>query len=208
MAVLAVTLTSSCVRSRVPAATTAAPSAAATPGNPPLAASARGPAFTPEGVPAVETSVLDDLDYVRGRRLGVPVAGVTARQLVDSFDEPRDGSRRHSAIDILAPRGTPILSADDGRVLRISRSIAGGNTVYAVDPQRRIVYYYAHLDRYRESLTVGMPLAKGDTIGFVGTTGNAPKDTPHLHFQVMRMPRDGKYWTGEPLNPFMLLRGF
>jgi murein DD-endopeptidase MepM/ murein hydrolase activator NlpD len=158
-------------------------------------------------VPA-ETSVLEDLDYLRGRRLGIPVAGVSASQLADSFDERRDGSRTHSALDILAPRGTPVLSADDGRVLRISKSVLGGNTIYAVDPQRRIVYYYAHLDRYQNALAVGMTLAKGDTIGFVGTTGNAPKDTPHLHFQVMRMPRDGKYWNGEPLNPFMLLRGF
>ena len=90
---------------------------------------------------------------------------------------------------------------------RFELNSAGGNTVYATDVEGRIVYYYAHLDHYRESLAAGMPLAKGDTIGFVGTTGNAPKDIPHLHFQIMRMPHDGKYWNGEPINPFAILRG-
>jgi len=148
-----------------------------------------------------------DVEYVRSHRLQLPVAGIHPEQLADSFDEPRDGTRRHHAIDILAPRGTPVLAADDGRVLRVSWNSAGGNTVYATDVEGRIVYYYAHLDHYRESLAAGMPLAKGDTIGFVGTTGNAPKDIPHLHFQIMRMPHDGKYWNGEPINPFGILRG-
>ena len=100
-----------------------------------------------------------------------------------------------------------MLAADDGRVLRVSWNSAGGNTVYTTDTDGRVVYYYAHLDHYRESLAAGMTLTKGDTIGFVGTTGNAPKDIPHLHFQIMRMPRDGKYWNGEPINPFSVLRG-
>ena len=146
------------------------------------------------------------MDYVKSRRLLLPVAGIHTDQLVDSFDEPRDGSRRHHAIDILAPRGTPVLAADDGKVLRVSWNSAGGNTVYATDAESRVVYYYAHLDHYREGLAAGMPLMKGDTIGFVGTTGNAPKDIPHLHFQIMRMPHDGKYWNGEPINPFSILR--
>jgi murein DD-endopeptidase MepM/ murein hydrolase activator NlpD len=148
-----------------------------------------------------------DVEYVRSHRLQLPVSGIRPEQLEDSFDTPRDGTRRHRAIDILAPRGTPVLAADDGRVLRVSWNSAGGNTVYATDVEGRIVYYYAHLDHYRESLAAGMPLTKGDTIGFVGTTGNAPNDIPHLHFQIMRMPHDGKYWNGEPINPFGILRG-
>jgi murein DD-endopeptidase MepM/ murein hydrolase activator NlpD len=167
------------------------------------------PAPTPES-PALrataDRSADEDVEYLRERHLVVPVANVRADQITDSFDEPREGSRRHRAIDILAPRGTPVLAADDGKVLRVSWNNAGGNTVYTVDPDSRLVYYYAHLDRYRDSLVAGMPLLKGDTIGFVGTTGNAPKDIPHLHFQVMRMPRDGKYWNGEAINPFAALR--
>jgi murein DD-endopeptidase MepM/ murein hydrolase activator NlpD len=171
------------------------------------------PAPTPSPVPthdataaAIDRSLEAEMEYLRGRQLIIPVAGVHAEQLSDSYDEPRDGSRRHRAIDILAPRGTPVLAADDGRVLRTSWNSAGGNTVYAVDPESRVVYYYAHLDHYRDSLAPGRALVRGDTIGFVGTTGNAPKDIPHLHFQIMRMPRDGKYWNGDALNPFVLFR--
>lgn len=151
-------------------------------------------------------SAAADVDYLRSRRLLLPVATIRPEQLSDSFDEARDGSRRHHAIDILAPRGTPVLAADSGRILRVSWNSAGGNTIYATDAESRIVYYYAHLDRYREGLAAGMPIARGDTLGFVGTTGNAPKDIPHLHFQIMRMAHDGKYWNGEPIDPYPLLR--
>ena len=148
---------------------------------------------------------MEAVDYLLARGILLPVAGVGASRLQDTFDEGRDAGRSHRALDILAPRGTPVLSADSGRILRISASSLGGNTVYATDPLGRIVYYYAHLDGYQPGLTQGALVARGDTLGFVGTTGNAPKDTPHLHFQVMRMPRDGRYWDGEPINPYPLL---
>ena len=144
------------------------------------------------------------VEYLMARGMEIPVAGRTVKQLEDTFDEGRDGGRTHRALDILAPRGTPVLAADSGRILRISENRLGGNTVYTTDPQERIVYYYAHLDAYQPGLVQGMTIARGDTLGFVGTTGNAPKDTPHLHFQVMRMPADGKYWDGEPINPYPL----
>lgn len=148
-----------------------------------------------------------DVEYLKARALLVPVAGVSVHRIPDSFDHPRgkDGSRRHEAVDIMAPRGTPVLSADDGQVLKLRKNAAGGTTIYATDPAERIIYYYAHLDRYREPIHEGMKLAKGDTIGFVGTTGNAPKNVPHLHFQVMRMPADGKWWGGTPIDPLPLL---
>jgi peptidoglycan LD-endopeptidase LytH len=144
------------------------------------------------------------VDYLMARGMEIPVAGRTVKDLEDSFDAGRDGGRTHRALDILAARGTPVLAADSGRILRISENRLGGNTVYATDPQERIVYYYAHLDAYQPGLVQGMTIARGDTLGFVGTTGNAPKDTPHLHFQVMRMPADGKYWDGEAINPYPL----
>jgi murein DD-endopeptidase MepM/ murein hydrolase activator NlpD len=156
----------------------------------------------PTGIGALSSS--ETVNYILARGMLVPVAGITVPQLRDSFDEGRDGERVHRALDILAPRGTPVLSADDGRVLRVRANALGGNTVYATDPQGRVVYYYAHLDAYQPGLTEGATIARGDTLGFVGTTGNAPKDTPHLHFQVMRMPSDGKYWDGEAINPFPL----
>jgi murein DD-endopeptidase MepM/ murein hydrolase activator NlpD len=144
------------------------------------------------------------VEYILSRDMLVPVAGTSVKQLEDTFDEGRDGGRVHRALDILAARGTPVLAADSGRILRVKYNTLGGNTIYAIDPLGRIVYYYAHLDAYRRGLTEGAVVARGDTLGFVGTTGNAPKDTPHLHFQVMRMPADGKYWDGEAINPYPL----
>jgi len=149
-----------------------------------------------------------DVEYLMNRHLLVPVAGANMAKVDDSFYEGRDGGERvHRAIDILAPRGTPILSADDGRILRMSTNALGGITMYTVDSNNRLVYYYAHMDHYNDAMSPGKTIARGDTLGYVGTTGNAPKDTPHLHFQVMRWPSDGKYWNGEPIDPFQALGG-
>lgn len=172
------------------------------PGPPPENVAAVTDAETPE--PRTESESAD-FEYLRERQLIVPVAGAAPSAIEDSFNSPRDGGRTHRAIDILAPRGTPILAADDGRILRLSSNNLGGITIYAIDPGGRIVYYYAHLDHYHPGLSAGMTIAKGDTLGYVGTTGNAPKDTPHLHFQIMRWPQDGKYWYGDPIDPYPLL---
>ena len=138
--------------------------------------------------------------------LHFPVPAVATARLDDSFDAPREGGRRHNAIDIMAPKGTPVVSVEDGRVLRLTRNANGGISVYATDLDEQFVYYYAHLDAYHPRMYTGRPLMRGDTIGFVGTTGNAPKDTPHLHFQMMRMPANRRFWDGEPINPYPLLR--
>jgi murein DD-endopeptidase MepM/ murein hydrolase activator NlpD len=138
-------------------------------------------------------------------RLIVPVTGVRPNDLLDTFDEAR-GSRRHNALDIPAPRGTPVLSAADGRVRRRFTSDAGGLMVYASDPTDRFVLMYAHLDRYAPGLSDGMPLSRGDTIGYVGTTGNAPPNLPHLHFAIARTTNVERWWTGMPVDPRPLLR--
>ena len=163
------------------------------------------PIAKPDSSP-VELSA--DVEYLMNRHLLVPVAGADMAKVDDSFYEGRDGGERvHRAIDILAPRGTPILSADDGRILRMSTNTLGGITMYTVDSNNRLVYYYAHMDHYNDAMSPGKTIVRGDTLGYVGTTGNAPKDTPHLHFQVMRWPSDGKYWNGEPIDPFQALGG-
>jgi murein DD-endopeptidase MepM/ murein hydrolase activator NlpD len=178
-------------------------------------ACAVAPAPAARPVPAPEPTLLPDAsaglttdDEARlalaGRRLIVPVAGVEPSRIADWFSARR-GSRAHGALDIMAPRGTPVLSADDGRVLRVSENRAGGLTIYATDPGGRLVYYYAHLDRYADGLSAGRMLARGDTIGFVGTTGNAPPNTPHLHFQMMLMRESRRYWEGVPVNPLPFL---
>jgi peptidoglycan LD-endopeptidase LytH len=158
-------------------------------------------------VALVGSTSTGDAAYLLARHILVPVAGADMSKVEDSFYEPRDGGRTHRAIDILAPRGTPILAADDGKILRMSTSGLGGISMYTVDPEARLVYYYAHMDHYNDAMSPGREIVKGDTLGFVGTTGNAPKDTPHLHFQVMRWPADNKYWDGEPIDPFEALGG-
>lgn len=144
-----------------------------------------------------------DIEFapLRERGLMVPVVGVSPWQIPDSFDAPRDGGRRHDAQDILAPRGTPVLAADDGVILRIGTNALGGNVIWAADSERRFAYYYAHLDHYARDLREGQKVRRGTVIGFVGTTGNAPPDAPHLHFQVMRMVDEKRYTNGPPFNP-------
>jgi murein DD-endopeptidase MepM/ murein hydrolase activator NlpD len=188
-------LTNACARQVLSARTTTRPSVASA--GAPSGASSAG-----TGIGALSSS--ETVNYILARGLLVPVAGIAVSQLEDTFDEGRDAGRIHRALDILAPRGTPVLAADDGRVLRVRPNALGGNTVYATDPAGRVVYYYAHLDAYQAGLAEGQTIARGDVLGTVGTTGNAPKDTPHLHFQVMGMPADGKYWDGDPINPYPL----
>lgn len=140
------------------------------------------------------------------RALTMPVAGIDPGSIHDNFDEMRGGStRRHDALDILAPRGTPVVATDDGTVKKLFTSVPGGLTVYEFDPDQRYCYYYAHLDAYASGLHEGQLLRRGDLVGYVGTTGNAPKDAPHLHFAVIRLDPDKRWWTGTPINPFPLL---
>lgn len=140
------------------------------------------------------------------RGLEIPVEGVRPDQLTRSFQDPRSGSRAHEAIDILAPRNTPVKAVEDGRIARLFNSKAGGITVYQFDPSERFCYYYAHLERYADGLREGDRVSKGQVLGYVGTSGNAPKDTPHLHFAVFRLNADGHWWEGTPLDPYDILR--
>ncbi len=135
----------------------------------------------------------------------IPVAGVSMEGLHSDFNEWR-GTHRHHALDILAPRGTPVLAAVDGKLRKLLISQAGGLTIYETDESEAMIYYYAHLDHYAAGLEEGMSLHKGDVIGYVGTTGNAPPNTPHLHFAIARLPVSKEWWTGNPIDPFPLLR--
>lgn len=139
------------------------------------------------------------------RNLAVPVEGVQRGALVDTFDDERDG-RRHEAIDILAPRNTPVLAVEAGTIARLFTSAAGGLTIYQYDSSEHFIYYYAHLERYAENLSEGDRVRKGQVIGYVGTSGNAPKNTPHLHFAIFRMTDEKRWWQGTPIDPFNILR--
>ena len=137
--------------------------------------------------------------------LEVPVLGVDRSSLVDSFSDPRGGDRRHEAIDIMAPRGTPVVAVEKGTIRKLFVSRAGGLTIYQLDPTGARMYYYAHLDRYAAGLTEGKLVARGDVIGFVGTSGNAPAHAPHLHFGITELPPSREWWKGEAIDPYPLL---
>jgi murein DD-endopeptidase MepM/ murein hydrolase activator NlpD len=142
-----------------------------------------------------------DLARLRARSLGPPVEGLKVSELRDTFADAR-GGHRHEAIDILAPRGTRVLAVDDGRVVKLFDSVRGGLTVYQFDPTGTFCYYYAHLDGYAPGLTEGEFLNRGAVVGFVGTTGDAPPKTPHLHFSVFKLGPEKRWWQGTPIDPF------
>jgi peptidoglycan LD-endopeptidase LytH len=148
---------------------------------------------------------LADLDDLRTRKLLVPVEGVRASDLADTYREAR-GNKSHEAIDMAAPRGTPVRAVQDGRIAKLFNSRAGGLTIYQFDPSARYAYYYAHLDRYAEGLREGDAVHRGQVIGFVGTTGNAAPDNPHLHFAIFRLGAERRWWQGTPLNPYLVWR--
>ena len=132
----------------------------------------------------------------------VPVVGVTTADLRDNYMQMRGGGTRlHGAIDIMAPRGTPVIAAVDGTIRKLFTSAAGGLTIYQFDQAEERVYYYAHLDRYELTIAEGMFVAQGTVIGYVGTTGNAPPDAPHLHFAIEVLPPTKEWWKGTPVNP-------
>lgn len=138
------------------------------------------------------------------RCLLFPLRGYEER-LRDNFHESR-GKRRHEALDIMAPRGTPVVAVDDGRIARLYRSGPGGIAVYQFDAAGERVYYYAHLDGYAKGLAEGQVVKRGDLLGFVGTTGNAPESAPHLHFAMFETGGEGRWWRGKPINPYPYLR--
>lgn len=145
-------------------------------------------------------------DELADRDLEIPVEGIKPEQLTRSFEDRRSGTRAHEAIDIPAPRNTPVKAVDDGTIARLFFSKAGGITIYQFDPSERFCYYYAHLERYADGLREGDRVKKGQIIGYVGVSGNAPKNTPHLHFAVFRLSAAKRWWEGTPIDPYEILR--
>lgn len=153
--------------------------------------------------PAIVAYPADDL---RQRNLTLPVQGIKREQLTDTFDDMRGASRRHEGMDVLAPRNTPILAVEDGTIAKLFLSDAGGITLYQFDPSSQYAYYYAHLERYADGVKEGDTVKRGQVLGYVGTTGNAPRDTPHLHFAIFKLGADKKWWQGTPVDPYSVLK--
>jgi murein DD-endopeptidase MepM/ murein hydrolase activator NlpD len=136
----------------------------------------------------------------------IPVAGVRPEQLQDTFAAARSEGRVHDAIDIQAPRGTPVLAAADGPIVKLFQSERGGTTIYQLSTDAKFVYYYAHLDRYAEGLAEGHFVKQGETIAYVGDSGNAGPGNYHLHFSVAQISDPKNFWHGININPYPLLR--
>ena len=163
----------------------------------------RAPAMVPAKAPARSGDIV-----IAPTGLAIPVTGVRADQLIDTFSQSRAGGRPHDAIDIMAPAGTPVVAAAEGIVEKLYFSDGGGGiTAYVRSPDRRWIYYYAHLQAYAPGLREGERVARGDRIGLVGSTGNANPEGPHLHFAVHRMAEGERWWQGSAVNPYPLLAG-
>jgi murein DD-endopeptidase MepM/ murein hydrolase activator NlpD len=195
-----------------------APQRAPVPAQPSVPQPVQPPAFSPSGSagssspsgeqpaapPVGPTDLTGDLST---RHLLLPVQGIRADQLHDTFNESRGGGERvHEALDIMAPIGSPVLAVEDGRVAKLFTSKQGGLTVYQFDPTETYAYYYAHLDHYADGLKEGDILRRGQIFAYVGVTGNARPDGPHLHFAIFRLTPEKQWWKGDPVNPFGLLR--
>jgi murein DD-endopeptidase MepM/ murein hydrolase activator NlpD len=162
------------------------------------------------GIRIFSGSLVPDFTYLRSvaaMHLLLPVSGVQTRQLRDTYREARSGGREHDAIDISAPRGTPVIAATDGTILRLHQGSLGGNSIYQLAPDGRTRFYYAHLDRYAEGLHPGQEVKRGDVIGYVGDTGNAAPGDTHLHFSIAILQDVHRWWEGHNLNPYPILHG-
>ncbi|APP01487.1 M23 family metallopeptidase [Xanthomonas perforans] len=192
-------------RSSASAAPMAAPAAAATAA--PMAASAPLSDPAPAGMPAATTPAQPPAAAAPGSDLLIPVEGIGASQLQDTFTDARSEGRVHDAIDILAPTGTPVVAVADGTVEKLFTSERGGLTIYQFEPGGKYCYYYAHLERYADGLAEKQSIKRGQVIGYVGSTGNANPAAPHLHFEIHRLGPEKQWWKGEALNPYPVLHG-
>lgn len=169
----------------------------------------RNPAPTPvASAAAAETDTrarTAEVGSLESRNFLVPVLGIKPADIHDTFNDKRGTDRIHEASDIMAPRGALVVAIEDGEIAKIFESKPGGHTVYQFDPSGHYAYYYAHLDHYAEGLHVGQMMKRGETIGYVGSTGNASAEAPHLHFAIFELGPEKQWWKGTPINPYPLL---
>ena len=156
----------------------------------------------PEQAPPVQVS---QQVQVGPSGLAIPVVGIKAAQLSDTYDQARGQGRRHDAIDIMAAEGTPVIAAGDGTIEKLFNSVRGGLTIYERSADQQWTYYYAHLSAYAPGLAEGQQVKRGQVIARVGHSGDASAAGPHLHFAVNRMRTGERWWHGTAINPYPLL---
>jgi murein DD-endopeptidase MepM/ murein hydrolase activator NlpD len=198
---------------RVVVTTSAIPAASLTDGLKPAPTPSIGESASPEPSPSMSAPPLPSPTsastpvYIPSTRLLIPVEGVKPEQLVDTYTAARSEGRVHDAIDIPAPQNTPVLAAADGTIVKLFQSKPGGTTIYQLDPDNKTIYYYAHLDHYADGIVEGRFVHQGDTIAYVGDTGNAGPGNYHLHFSIAIVADPKRYWDGVNINPYPLLTG-
>jgi murein DD-endopeptidase MepM/ murein hydrolase activator NlpD len=165
------------------------------------------PATPPRDTAQPHVAAPESTPTLGAPNISLPLANLKASDILNTFDQARGaGERRHEATDIMAPRGTPIYAVDDGVIRKLFLSKPGGLTVYQYDPTEQYTYYYAHLDRYAEGLHEGQSVKRGDLIGYVGSTGNADPNAPHLHFAILQLGPTHEWWHDTvPINPYPYL---
>ena len=154
--------------------------------------------------PAKEMSFNDGGSIRPLPQIGLPLSGIKSANLRDSFNELHNG-HQHRAIDLMAPRGTPVLAVTGGRIEKLFLSKSGGNTIYEFDDSNTYCYYYAHLDRYADGISEHLHVSPGTVIGYVGSTGDASPNAPHLHFAIYRLDSSPRWWNGTPIDPYPVL---
>jgi murein DD-endopeptidase MepM/ murein hydrolase activator NlpD len=162
----------------------------------------------PTGASSIEPTIgIDPIMELRHRHLRLPVDVAQVDSMKGDFTERRGGGTRgHEATDLMAPRSTPVRAVESGSIAKLFFSKAGGITIYQFDPSGQFCYYYAHLDRYAEGLKEGQQVNAGDVIGYVGSTGNAAENAPHLHFAIYRLTDERRWWQGTPLDPYLVFK--
>ena len=168
---------------------------------PPTSPVAIGTPLAPTESPTPITS-----NFVGTVDLIIPVAGVKPEQLIDTFDDARSEGRVHDAIDIMAPAETPVLAAANGKIVKLFQSEKGGTTIYQLNANQDLIFYYAHLSRYADGLAEGDLVKQGQVIAYVGDTGNAGAGNYHLHFSIAAVSDPKRYWEGTNINPYPLLQ--
>lgn len=164
------------------------------------------PVASPSPAPSSTPTLSLDPSYVGKLNLIIPVVGVKPEQLLDTFKDARSEGRVHDAIDIPAPAGTPVIASAEGQIIKLFESERGGKTIYQLSKDKKLIFYYAHLQRYADGLAVGKTVWQGETIAYVGDTGNAGAGNYHLHFSTMVTNNPKRYWEGTNINPYPLLR--
>ncbi|HYJ89476.1 MAG TPA: peptidoglycan DD-metalloendopeptidase family protein [Pyrinomonadaceae bacterium] len=194
-----------------------APPASATPTpaisptiNPLVTSATPSPADIPQAEPGLSPSqtggdAAPSTTFIGKLNLIIPVAGVKPEQLLDTFTDARSEGRSHDAIDIQAPAGTPVLAATEGEIVKLFQSERGGTTIYQLSPDKKLVFYYAHLQRYADGITAGKYVRQGEVIAYVGDTGNAGAGNYHLHFSIAALADPKRYSEGTNINPYPLL---